>query len=239
MDVVYLLANSGSAWNNNEIKYSLRSVELYLKNYDRIFLIGEKPKFLNNQIIHIKHRDDMRLCKERRIMEKIKFACTIPEISDEFLFFNDDYFLLEDIDAQKVDYYYKGILSQKMLKKKTNDAYAISMMNTINVLLVAGLETKHFDIHYPIVYSKGLFPEIMDKYDWTIKQGYVIKSLYCNTLKMEGAVKQDCKINLDLEVVEVEEKINGQDLFSTKAYMSPKFKAFIEKRYPQKSKYEL
>ena len=44
MDIVYILGN-GSKFNNEEIRYSLRSLEKFV-NFDRVFIVGECPKFL-------------------------------------------------------------------------------------------------------------------------------------------------------------------------------------------------
>ena len=237
MDIVYLLGQ-GSAWQNNEIKHSLRSIERHLKNFDKVFIIGERPLWLNGEAIYIKHKDDMRYCKERRIMEKLLFACKLEQLSDKFIMFNDDYFLTGDIDAAGIPYYYSGMISARILKRKTLDIYAHSMVNTLCVLNIEGLPLKYFDIHYPIVYDKKLFPEVMDKYDWNIKNGYIIKSLYANTLQTEGELRKDCKVNKEGTVREIEDKVRGTDLFSTKTYLTPKFREFIMTLYPEKSRFE-
>ena len=49
IDVVYILGD-GSKWGNNEIKYSLRSLEKYGKNIRDVYICGNKPYFVNNKI---------------------------------------------------------------------------------------------------------------------------------------------------------------------------------------------
>ena len=51
MDIVIPLG-TGSRWQNNELRFALRSIEKYLTGYDKIFIIGECPSYLQN-IIHI------------------------------------------------------------------------------------------------------------------------------------------------------------------------------------------
>ena len=46
MDVLYILGN-GSPFYNDELKYSLRTLERFGSNIDRLILVGEKPSFLN------------------------------------------------------------------------------------------------------------------------------------------------------------------------------------------------
>ena len=40
MDVVYILGK-GSVWKDNEIRYSLRSIEKHLTGFDRVFIVGQ------------------------------------------------------------------------------------------------------------------------------------------------------------------------------------------------------
>ena len=54
MDVVYILG-TGSTSNDNEIRYSLRSIEKYLIGFNVVYIVGECPKFLKG-IIHLDFR---------------------------------------------------------------------------------------------------------------------------------------------------------------------------------------
>src|SRR5690349_20419873 len=114
IDVVYPLGK-GSRWKNNEIKYSLRSVEKHLQNYGKVFVIGEKPNFLAN-VNHIP-AEDKHPIPDSNIFEKLKTACETKEISDTFLFFNDDHYLLEDFDAEKFPYFYHGTMAEYIKKR--------------------------------------------------------------------------------------------------------------------------
>jgi hypothetical protein len=70
VDIVYPLAEGLSHFRNQELKYSLRSVEKYVTGFRNIYLIGFKPPFINDKIIHVMQEDHPYHCKERRIMEK-------------------------------------------------------------------------------------------------------------------------------------------------------------------------
>ena len=56
IDVVYVLG-TGSNWDNNEIRFSLRSLAKNLKGMGRVFVVGERPAFLQN-VIHIPAKDE-------------------------------------------------------------------------------------------------------------------------------------------------------------------------------------
>ena len=53
VDLVYPLNKLCSHWRNQELRYSLRSVEKFVKNYRNIYIIGDKPKYLNGEVAHI------------------------------------------------------------------------------------------------------------------------------------------------------------------------------------------
>lgn len=238
MDILIPVADH-STRSFSDLRYTLRSVHKYLKGFSRIFIIGKLPDFIreSDTLIHIPHKDNMRYCKEKRIMLKVQFACEESEISEEFLFMNDDYFFINDLNVPKIDYYCEQRLSNRILRRGRFDDYTISLVNTLNVLVLAGFETFHFDIHYPIIYNKKQFPIVMKNYNWELKLGYVVKSLYCNTLKIEGKYKKDCKLS-SIHAKFNEEIKKASDLFST-GNIVPSFLAnYIQKLYTEKSPYE-
>jgi len=53
MDIVYLMGEGYSKCNYNELRYSLRSIDKYGKNVDRVYVIGYCPEWLSDEIIKI------------------------------------------------------------------------------------------------------------------------------------------------------------------------------------------
>lgn len=236
IDIVYPLSEGLSHFRNEEIRYSLRSVEKYVKNYRNIYIIGDKPKYLNDKIIHIPFKENPNFCKERRIMEKFYFATTIQEISDNFLMFNDDYFFREPVNTVSIKSYYKGKLSEAIANRKEG-TYTTSLRNTFEALEQRGFETYNYDMHYPIVYNKQKFQEVMKSYDWDVRFGYVVKSLYANTLGIEGEYKKDCKLKMEHNREVILAKIKETDMFST-GEVTRAIINVLNELYPQKSLFE-
>jgi hypothetical protein len=193
IDCVYVLGK-GSHWDNNEIRYSLRSIEKHLVNYRNIVIVGELPDFIQG-VVHIPCIDQLKW-KEANIYNKILTACNSDLVSDQFLFFNDDHFLNHNFDAPTFPFYYKSDIAVPLQRLHGRSGYRCSVMNTARVLRTHNLSTKYFDTHTPIIYDKKKFIDVMSRYDWNIARGYVIKSLYGNTLGIEGVLEPDCKINL-------------------------------------------
>lgn len=238
-DLVYIYELGLSSWRDQELKFSLRSVEKHMKNYRNIYIIGQAPAYINLETVNVIPFDTPNVYKEHRIMLKFKKACEIPGISQKFLMMNDDYFLVKDINAAKIPYYYDFPMYVKYIHRGSNDIYKQSINNTLLALNKLGVvDPKYFDIHYPVHYDKTKFPLIMDSLDWNIRGCYVIKSLYCNLMRIKGKKRKDCKINKDPSPEEMKHIIESTDLFSTDRITRPIINTF-HKLYPEPSKYEL
>jgi hypothetical protein len=235
VDVVYLLGKD-SAWEDREIRYSVRSVEKHLKNYRKIFIIGRKPLFFGPEIIEIPC-DDIYTNKARNIQRKILRAASEPKIKKEFLLFNDDYFLLKDTDAQDYPYYYKCTLDESLKLNRNNSDYFPHVESTYNLLTSHNLPTLNFDSHYPILYNKEGVKYVCEKYDWNVKAGYIFKSLYCNSLGISGVQIRDCKINHPH--IYWDEAVRNLQMFSTgdKA-INKSLLLYLNSLFPKPSKYE-
>lgn len=235
IDLVYVLGK-GSLWNDKEIKYSLRSVNKYLSGFRNIFIIGELPEFIHN-VIHIPH-SDMEMNKEANIKQKILAACDNPDISTNFLFLNDDHFLLSDFDAQTFPYYYKGTLGN-LLARKRRGLYYRAVDRTYRHLLDKSSSTLHFDTHCPIVYNKDKFRKVISEMNWETRCGIIIKSLYCNRLGIEGIKEPDCKINKLCSKEEILSIIKERKFFSIgNRALNNNLEEVLEQLYPEKSPWE-
>lgn len=241
VDIVIPLGN-GSKWRDNELRYALRSIEKHCKNYKDIYIIGNYPDFINNKIKYIPYFAPYTF-RTDDIKNKILVACNTKEISDNFLFTNDDIFLLENIDAVNYPYYFDKKISEVINRRKF-DSYRISLEDTQKILIKNNLNTKHFDIHFPIIYNKQKFKDIIYQYDWTQQYGYIIKSLYCNNLNIEGKLYSDNKIknrsngSLIMTENELNKFLLGKDVFSTNDDINETIRRKLKELYPNKSKYE-
>lgn len=193
IDVVYILGNE-SKWQDKEILYSIRSVAANVHDLRKIFLVGKRPYFLNDKVIEIPY-DDIYHNKARNIMAKIHRAASDHRITNNFLLLNDDYFILQPIKGAEYPYYYKSDLKESMEINRHNLEYFGHLQATYQVLKDIGRPTKNFDCHYPIVYNKAKFRKVCSEYNWRVPAGYVMRSIYCNTLGIEGEMRKDCKVN--------------------------------------------
>jgi len=121
IDLVYTIKANDSTWEDNELRYSLRSIEKYLSGVGQVFIIGDCPDFLTN-VIHIPATDEEnREWKDRNIYRKLLIACNDVRISENFLFVNDDHYLTQPFEAGKFPFYYREPDMIKTITKVKND----------------------------------------------------------------------------------------------------------------------
>ena len=95
---------NGRYANNDELKYSLRSVERYAPWFRKIFIVtdDQTPEWLdieNPKIKIIDHKEilphESLPCFNASVIEH--FLHKIPDLSEHFLFSNDDMFLIKQL----------------------------------------------------------------------------------------------------------------------------------------------
>jgi hypothetical protein len=228
----------GSSWNDNELRYCLRAVDKYAKDIGNVYLIGRKPSWVRNvNHIHVTDTPGPEN-KERNICNKVLAACNDARITPEFIFMNDDHFLLSEIPP--LPFYYQQNLEASLVRRQIQDQYWNALNNTHRALVKEGFRTVNFDIHCPIIYDKEAFKQVMAMYDWTIPCGYVIKSLYCNTLEVTGMLEMDLKIKHRLNCFQLEALTKDRKFFSIDDMaICADMTTYLDYLYPDKSRYEL
>lgn len=242
MDALYVLG-TGSKWNDFELQYSLRSLEKHVSGIDRVFIVGNPPKWKHQNLI-CHEVEEPKNNREHNIAFKILWACENTDISHDFLFVNDDHFFLQDIEAAKYPFYHIGLLQRAIDGGRHNSHYRRSIQNTIDTIteLYPHPTLINFDCHYPIIYNKFVFRCLKPAWDISagLNHGLLIKSMYCNFLgrNIQVMPTHDCKI--DEFTRNLENLVSDWPLLSVgdrglKDCVGP----FLQKRFPEKSKYEV
>jgi len=193
MDVVYVLGN-GSKWKNNEIRFSLRSIEKNLSGFRNVVIVGELPDFLQN-VIHIKAEDIFNPKKnaDGNIITKVLAACNDSRVSDDFLFINDDHLVIQPIHVADVPPLHKGDMTTYKSGYWKLNFWRKRLRRTMEVLRSHGLSTLHFDCHTPIIFNKEKFKDIIPVFNYQDDIGYTMKSLYGNVMYPDGPFLTDQK----------------------------------------------
>ncbi len=191
IDVLYCLENTNSKYNNFEIRHSILSL-LKFGNPKKIFIAGycnQTIKGLSNKIIHIPHTNP-NATKSYKIASRIAYALSKSDIDEDFIWFADDYILTSKVDLSNYPYYHTGVLDAK----PQSSNYSFYKHATAKYLKELGKDCFNFDCHTPIRYNKSNFLAIFKEHHNPGKM-YLVKSLYCNMLGIDGILTNDSKVD--------------------------------------------
>lgn len=228
-DLLYILGR-GSKWRNNEIRFSLRSVEKYLP-HARIFIVGECPKFLRN-VVHIPAIDPYEN-KIANAIFKIRAACREIDLSERFILMNDDFFLLRPI--KRIEPMILGTLSDALANHSTKAGYYFNAIRkTQDLISAAGQKALDYEVHAPMILEKQKFLSLTDAVEWT--EGFLFRSLYGNTFEIGGKKRKDTKVHR----IDQLEDLAQYDIISTadRVVLRPEFQHFIYNLFPTPCRYE-
>lgn len=242
-DLVYTLADKIDN-DDIELKYSLRSVEQYAKDYSKIVIVGRLPEWINpEKVLHIPARDSSY--KSANIKNKLLAAATHKQVSDNFIHMNDDYFLTQEWNFSQIEYFHSQQSFHDFIynSDKRWNFYTLIVEQTWKLLKKLNLSERFYDLHIPFKFNKDKFITAMECVDWTDKQagvkGYIIRSLYGNFHNLESGPRQDTKmykfVNLDASI----KLVKSMDMFSTSDNLGQHTHNILESLYPKKSEFEL
>ena len=242
VDVVYPLS-AESLWDDNELRYSIRSLEKHFKNLGKIYIIGHLPDFIkpdDYNIIHIPFPDSYTENKDANLIAKLLRACQEESLTDEFLFMSDDQYILQDVYAENMVPFYSVKLAER--RYRTNNKWERRLQRTYQALKARGKEGYEYDTHAPVIMQKELFKEVMLTYDWGATPGYCINSLYFSHTRDEH-VQRDVQVVRVTHTKEdrpalVERIADACYLNHNDVALKGPIKEIIEEEYPEPSPFE-
>jgi len=242
-DVVYVLGD-GSGWNNNELRFSLRSIAMNGRNVGKIFVVGAPPGFLSDDVIHIPAADiyNPNVNADGNIAHKVLAACADARLSDDFLFINDDHILLQPIDLKDIPAFHKGDMTTFDASYWALNYWRGRLKRTMETLRNEGLQALHYDCHTPIVFNKKLFPEVMSSFAIGDCIGLTMKSLYGNcacseTAKLLNGEKKTVFKHYTLNELSLRLSECGLMAFNDSGLNTP-LKIWLYRHFPEQSPWE-
>jgi hypothetical protein len=188
IDVVYLVR---SGQRNEELRYSLRSVAANLP-HRRVFVVGDLPPWVTNvEFIP----GNGYATKELNVPDNIRLACEHPDVSDDFIVLNDDFFVLRPID--RVPSLYRSTLAEHLrLLGRRQDSWQRSISATAAWLAEHGHSNPlSYELHVPIVVNKRKMLDALDAvsgYNHPTPPQW--RTIYGNIHHVEAARAPDCKV---------------------------------------------
>lgn len=217
MDILYYIGD-GSHHNNRELMYSLRALEKHCKDVGNVWIVGNKPHFLNNNIKYL-WVEDKQGEFWKNAFRKTKAAIEAG-ISDEFLLMNDDFYMLKDFEASKYPYYYQG-----EIKDDASTAYKKVIYNTKKILEENGFSTRHYGVHCPMRIEGKKYLEIERYLDKPASPRCLYGNMFC-----KGQRVADCKGD---EMIS-----NRTGCYSTRDWIGKDVFNQLRELFPEPSKWE-
>ena len=225
MDVVYFIKDG---IYNEEFRYSLRSVCKNLP-YRRVWVFGGCPKSI---VPDVRIRVDQEgKTKWDRVHGMFKLACENKDLSDNFILFNDDFFVMKPVE--KLETLHRGLLEDH-LKVLGKGPYANMLAGIDKELKKRGKSTYSYELHIPFIFNKKKLLKLLnDNPDLRCT-----RTMYGNLYKIGGKRASDVKI--------FSAKPNFD--YKNSAFLStddPMVKSnndmwrFIMKQFPGQCKYEI
>jgi hypothetical protein len=193
--------------------------------HGRVFVVGDKPKWLN-KAIHIPFKDK-QADKTLNAWDKLIHICQNDEVSENFILFNDDFIIRKPF--KEFPYYYRG----ELIKSASRSASYIRSKAQTGSEFEKPLD---YELHCPLVYNRKKFLELINHYDLTKK--YLHRSLYCNHYEVGGEFMVDVKsVNVNMLNQDMHRDIPFVS-FTDNIENEPAFHAILHKFYPSMSEYE-
>lgn len=203
IDVMYPLGN-GSIWNDNELRYSLRSMHLHFPNLGRVWIVGHKPDWLTN-VEHIPCDDTHRHNKDANLMDKIKLVCS-HDISSVFWRASDDQILLRLPNNGEMVARYSSDLASKSADwwDGNNKKWKNRLRRTYCHLVDKGRTTYNYDCHVPQPYYKDNIAAVLRKVNYTKDIGYTTNTLLLNRIRVKGLHIKNKKLTVQSPINDVD-----------------------------------
>lgn len=180
MDIVYLVRIGD---RNEELRHSLRT----LRNlpHERVWLVGYRPTWVKN-VEHIPFKQTAH--KWRNLPLMFMRACEHPEMAEEFVIFNDDFFVMSPVPEMPM--FHRGSLLAH--SEKNASSYSRTLKQTYSYLIEHGVpDPLSYEVHAPMPVNKERFAEAVTRPG--LPHTLQVRSLYGNWYRTGGEQTSDFK----------------------------------------------
>ena len=248
MDILYVVGKGFSDWNNNELRYSLRSIAKNGKNVGRVFICGYIPGFVNRETVNCLYLRDEGTNKHYNIMRAIEYAVANSDIGPRFLLSSDDHYYVQPTDFDKYPVYWRGKEIAK--EQEGNRWYDITMHSTREILDAFGLPAFFYAWHGNTWYDRALFEsrrfELIRRLAQTMPEACEPSCLMLNywravsseTMPEHEKIK-DGKVSQAATAEEINEMAKAKHVLSTTDVVGSTMRGWLAHEFPDKCKYEI
>lgn len=245
IDVYYPYYHGGARWH--ELQYSLRSIEKHFRFEYRVWLVGDKPDWIQN-VMHIPHSrtKDIQENTTYDAVDKFLLYLEHPEVSCCVIRMYDDMYILKDVSLEEISVP-KSMPGQLPAK---GGVWMNQLRRTIEAVKKRGYAGINTETHCPERFDTKLMLEVIRSYD-ALNNRYLTSTLYHNTcLKPEDLVPISKDIAVQFYdgsdgIVKVSNSGNIAEKCQGKMFLNHNntglnmnLKVFLQRSFPYKSKFE-
>lgn len=191
-DIVYLVKPDKV---NEELRYSLRSVEKNFRHRNDVWFYGGCPDGIEPDHHCYWNQEAIKGPKWVKTTTMLRDACYNDRLTEWIWLFNDDFFILNE-PPTRFEAHYHGTIEMRINEIETargglRSQYSSLMRQTLKRLERAGMETLNYATHTPLLINRKCALETMDMFpDFPM-----FRNLYGNMWELHGIDKPDVKIN--------------------------------------------
>lgn len=223
---------------NEELRFVLRSIEANMP-HRKIFFAGFMPSWAQNvELISVEQPAGVKYDKSAA---NTRAACLDPRVSDDFILFNDDFFVMKQVE--RIDPVHRGSLWEflKIYRNLNSEyrAYYNGIIRAIEILKAHGLksELRSYELHIPMIFNKAKRLEVYEIQDqWPRNYAALhTNTIYGNMFVKAQVQRKDVKINSLTQAPDP-----NLDFLSSgdTAWTAGRIGSFIKESFPQPSKFE-
>ncbi|WP_435109396.1 hypothetical protein [Nocardiopsis synnemataformans] len=186
MDVVYVV---GPQKRSDELRYSLRALAAHVP-HDRVWIVGHMPRWVQG-VRHIPRAQFST--KWANSTGNMRVACSHPEVSDSFIYMNDDFFTMRPLE--EIPVLHRGPVAD-VAARTPHSRYREGMLATARALRALGVaEPLSYELHVPMVVDKA---RMLDALSRPQVRGIPVvhkRTLYGNLAQVGGEQAADVKVH--------------------------------------------
>lgn len=226
-----------------ELLYALRSWDKNCCFPADFVVIGDKEDWFSDEIHFI---ECPRVSDNPSVdtYHKLKVALESDLVTDDFIWTNDDIYVLQPIDLSHIQL--PKVLGP-LDTSKYNGFYRENMQRTIDCLKQLGAACQNYGTHTPVMFNKASWLGLIAKLDEQITQGMLYTSIYFNLQQPQVTVvlldwRKDPFLlpvvsqNPSIEVVK--SLLPKMFLNNARSGYSPWLESFLDKEFPAKCLFE-
>lgn len=153
MDAVYLFRHS--VFDDQEIRYSLRSIQKHLPCIRKVWIFGDRPAFLSDDTSIVEHVPQSAIARiadfptpVTNFFHMMFLSSLIPELDAEYLLFCDDFILIDELPIELArQSRYLADLGEA--KSRGHGLWLDCLWRTYDLLKRLGYPGHNFETHTP------------------------------------------------------------------------------------------